>query len=91
MAAARVSTFERIIEQAPTSFSPAQMRVFLRLLIHLDYSFLEEVASHFANGDDNAQQPEEEIVLAALDRTVDEKVKKRAESPLSIVVCKVLE
>ena len=48
---ARVATFERIIEEAPASFNPAQMRVFLRLLIHLDYSFLEEVATHFANGD----------------------------------------
>jgi ParB family chromosome partitioning protein len=59
---ARVSTFERIIEQAPAYFNPSQMRVFLRLLIHLDYSFLEEVASHFANGDENAQQSDEEIV-----------------------------
>jgi ParB family chromosome partitioning protein len=71
---ARVATFERIIEEAPTSFNPAQMRVFLRLLIHLDYSFLEEVATHFANGDENAQQSDDEIVLAALDGTADEKL-----------------
>ena len=71
---ARIATFERIIEQAPASFSPAQMRVFLRLLIHLDYSFLEEVANHFANGDENSQQSEDEIVLAALDGTADEKL-----------------
>ena len=71
---ARVATFERIIEQAPASFHPAQMRVFLRLLIHLDYSFLEEVATHFANGDENSQQSDGEIVLAALDGTADEKL-----------------
>jgi ParB family chromosome partitioning protein len=71
---ARVATFERIIEQAPASFSPAQMRVFLRLLIHLDYSSLEEVANHFANGDENSQQSDDEIVLAALDGTADEKL-----------------
>jgi len=71
---ARVATFERIIEQAPASFNPAQMRVFLRLLIHLDYSFLEEVATRFANGDESAQQSDEEIVLAALDGTADEKL-----------------
>jgi ParB family chromosome partitioning protein len=71
---ARVATFERIIEEAPASFNPAQMRVFLRLLIHLDYSFLEEVATHFANGDENAQQSDDEIVLAALDGTADEKL-----------------
>jgi ParB family chromosome partitioning protein len=71
---ARVATFERIIEQTPASFNPAQMRVFLRLLIHLDYSFLEEVATHFANGDENAQQSDDEIVLSALDGTADEKL-----------------
>ena len=45
-----------------------------RLLIHLDYSFLEEVAIHFASGDENAQQSDDEIVLAALDGTADEKL-----------------
>ena len=81
---ARVATFERIIEQAPVSFSPAQMRVFLRLLIHLDYSFLEEVANHFANGDENSQQLDDEIVLAALDGTADEKLTSLA---LRLVLC----
>jgi ParB family chromosome partitioning protein len=69
-----VATFERIIEQAPASFNTAQMRVFLRLLIHLDYSVLDEVASHFANDDENTQQSDDEIVLAALDGTPDEKL-----------------
>lgn len=50
------------------------MRIFLRLLIQLDYSFLEEVASHFADGDENTQQADEEIVLVALDGTADEKL-----------------
>ena len=71
---ARLATFERIIEQAPATFSPAQLRVFLRLLVHLDYSFLEDVAAHFANGDENTQQSDEEIVLTALDDTADEKL-----------------
>ncbi len=71
---ARFATFERIIEQAPASFNPAQMRVFLRLLIHLDYSFLEDVASHFANGDENGHQSDDQIVLAALDGTADDKL-----------------
>jgi hypothetical protein len=48
------------------------MRLFLRLLNHLDYSFLEEVATHFTNGDENTQQSDEEIVQAALDGTADE-------------------
>lgn len=71
---ARMATFERIIENAPASFDAAQMRFFLRLLIQLDYSCLEEVAVHLVNGDENTQQSDEEIVLAALDGTADEKL-----------------
>jgi ParB family chromosome partitioning protein len=71
---ARLATFERIIEHAPATFNATQMRLFLRLLIRLDYSFLEEVAVQFANGDENTQQSDEEIVLAALDGTADEKL-----------------
>ena len=71
---ARHATFERIIEEAPAAFNPDQMRLFLRLLIHLDYSFLEEVANHYANGDENAQQSDDESVLAALDGTAGEKL-----------------
>jgi ParB family transcriptional regulator, chromosome partitioning protein len=74
MLKARVDTFKRIIEQAPASFSTAQMRVFLRLIIHLDFSSLGEVATYFSNGDENVQESEEEIVLAALDITADEKL-----------------
>ncbi len=70
----RLATFERIIEQAPASLNQAQMRVFLRLLIHLDYSFLEEVANHFAKGDENSQMSDEEVVQRALDGTADEKL-----------------
>ena len=71
---ARVATLERIIDQTPAMFSPAQLRVFLRLLVHLDYSFLEDVAAHFANGEENTERSDEEIVLTALDGTADEKL-----------------
>jgi len=71
---ARVATFERILEHAPASFTAVQMRFFLRLVVQLDYSFLEDVATHFANGDENSQQSDEEIVLAALESTADEKL-----------------
>ena len=71
---ARTATFERIIEQAPATFSPALLSVFLRLLVHLDYSFLEDVAAHFAHADENAPQSDEEVVLAALEGTPDEKL-----------------
>ena len=71
-----MATFERIIEHAPASFSAAQMRVFLRLFIHHGaYSFLEEVASLFCERRrERAAESEEEIVLAALDNTADEKL-----------------
>lgn len=72
---ARVATLERIIEQAPAAYNAVQTRAFLRLLVLMEpYSYLEEVASHFASGDVNTQQTDEEIVLAALDNTADEKL-----------------
>jgi ParB family chromosome partitioning protein len=72
---ARVGTFERILEHAPATFNASQMRVFLRLLIQIDpYSYLEDVAAAFANGDENTQQSDAEIVQAALDGTADEKL-----------------
>lgn len=71
---ARVVTFERIIEQAPTAYSTVQMHLFLRLLVHLEHSFLMEVANHFANSDENSQQSDEEILLAASHCTADEKL-----------------
>ncbi len=70
----RLATFERIVEHAPASFNASQMRFFVRALIHLDYSFLEEVATHFAGGDENTTQSDEDIVLAALDSNADEKL-----------------
>lgn len=50
---ARFAALERIIEHAPASFSAVQLRFFLRLVIQLDYGFLEDVATHFANDDEN--------------------------------------
>ena len=38
------------------------------------YQFLETTAAHFANGDENTQQSDDELVLAALDSTADEKL-----------------
>jgi ParB family transcriptional regulator, chromosome partitioning protein len=71
----RTATFERILDQAPHTFTAAQLRAFLRLLVHIDpYNFLEEVSSHFAGNDENTQQADEEIVLAALDSTADDKL-----------------
>ena len=38
------------------------------------YDYLENVASHFASDDENAQQPEDEVLLPALGSTSDEKL-----------------
>lgn len=49
--------------------------MFLRLLIHINpYDFLEEAASHFASDDETTPQSEDEIVLAALSTTADDKL-----------------
>lgn len=72
---ARSATFERIIEEAPPTFGAEQLRLFLRLLVNINpYEFLAEAASHFATEDENAQQADDEIVLAALSTTADEKL-----------------
>ena len=72
---ARLATFDRILEQAPAVFTATQLRLFLRLVVYIDpYSFLEEVAIHFAGDDENHEQTEQEIVLSALDKTADEKL-----------------
>jgi ParB family chromosome partitioning protein len=72
---ARAATFERIIEEAPTTLSAEQLRMFLRLMVEsMAYQFLEEAASQFASGEENAQQSDDEIVLAVLTDTTDEKL-----------------
>ena len=72
---ARLATFDRILDQAPAMFTAAQLRFFLRLVVYIDpYSFLEEVASHFAGDDENHEQTEQDIVLSALGTTADEKI-----------------
>jgi ParB family chromosome partitioning protein len=71
----REATFERILENAPPTFQPAQLRVFLRALVNLDpYTITEDVAEHFAGDDENHQQTAEEILASALAETRDEKL-----------------
>jgi ParB family chromosome partitioning protein len=70
----RVVTFERLVEEAPASFSPEQMRLFLRLLVNINaYDFLEESAAYFSN-DENEQRSDDEVVLSALSGAADEKL-----------------
>jgi ParB family chromosome partitioning protein len=71
----RESTFNRILESAPPTFSAAQLRVFLRILVNLDpYTFTDDVAEYFATDTENSQQTAEEILLSALNGLPDEKL-----------------
>jgi ParB family chromosome partitioning protein len=64
---ARQATFEGILENAPLTFTTAQLRVFLRALVNLDaYDFINDVAQHFAGDDENNRQTAEEVLASAL-------------------------
>ena len=72
---ARQATFERIVENAPVTFTAAQLRVFLRALINLDpYDFAEDVAAYFVGDDENNQQTPEEVLASAVTNLPDEKL-----------------
>lgn len=72
---ARVTTFNRILDNAPAMFTTAQLRVFLRALISLDpYTFADDVAKHLAGDDDNDQRTAEEILLSTIDGLPDDKL-----------------
>jgi ParB family chromosome partitioning protein len=72
---ARESILNRILENAPPTFTAAQLRVFLSALCNLDpYTITEDVADHFAEENNDHQQTPEEILTAALSETPDEKL-----------------
>ena len=72
---ARTATFERILDDAPATFSATQLRVFLRALVNLDpYTFTDDVAEHFAGDDENHNKSAEEILLGVVDGLTDDKL-----------------
>ena len=72
---ARTATFERILNNAPATFSATQLRVFLRALVNLDpYTFTDDVAEHFAGDDENHNKSAEEILLEVVDGLTDDKL-----------------
>ena len=72
---ARTATFERILDNAPATFSATQLRVFLRALVNLDpYTFTDDVAEHFAGDDENHNKSAEEILLEVVDGLTDDKL-----------------
>jgi ParB family chromosome partitioning protein len=75
----RQATFERIIEEAPPAFNPAQMRVLLRALINLDpYTFADDLAEDIAADNENEQRSAEGVLLSAIDATADDKLTRFA-------------
>ena len=73
---ARKATLERLIANAPATPNAAQFRVLLRAIVHLDpYSFSDDLAEELAAEDEaNDDRSTEDVLLAALDGTADEKL-----------------
>jgi ParB family chromosome partitioning protein len=73
---ARLAKFDRILDEAPATFSAAQLRVFLRALVNIDpYSFADDAAEHYDDSNDESnQQTAEEILLSTLDGVADDKL-----------------
>ena len=72
---ARTATFERIVQNAPATFTAAQLRVLLRALVNLDpYTFTDDLAEQIAGEDENEQRTAEEVLLSAIDSLQDDKL-----------------
>ncbi len=71
----RKATFDRILANAPATFSAAQLRMLLRALVNLDpYTFADDVAEEIAGSDEKENRSAEEVLLAAIDSLGDEKL-----------------
>jgi ParB family chromosome partitioning protein len=71
----REATFERIVSNAPTAFSPAQLRVLLRAIVNLDpYTFADDLADDLAEENENEQRTAEEVLLSTIDSLTDDKL-----------------
>jgi ParB family transcriptional regulator, chromosome partitioning protein len=72
---ARTASFERILQNAPATFTAAQLRVLLRALVNLDpYTFTDDLAEEIAGENENEQRTAEEILLSAIDGLEDNKL-----------------
>ncbi len=73
----REATFERILEDAPETFTAAQLRVVLRAIVNLDpYTFADDLAEDIA--DENERRSAEEVLLSIIDNTADDKLTRFA-------------
>jgi ParB family chromosome partitioning protein len=72
---ARLATFDRILANAPPTFTAPQLRVFLSALVNLDpYDFAEDVAAFYVADNENNQQTPEEVLSTTLAALPDEKL-----------------
>src|SRR5580698_3454442 len=72
---ARTAAFERIVQNAPATFTAAQLRVLLRALVNLDpYTLTDDLAEQIAGEDENEQRTAEEVLLSAIDDLQDDKL-----------------
>ncbi len=72
---ARLATFERILGNAPVTFTAPQLRVFLSALVNLDpYDFAEDVAAFYIGDNENNEQTAEEVLSCTLATLPDEKL-----------------
>ena len=70
----RADSFNRILDNAPATFTAPQLRVLLRALVHIDpYQFTDDVAANFVT-DENNQQTAEEVLTSVVDGLEDEKL-----------------
>ena len=73
----RAATFERILDNAPATFTTPQLRVLLRALVNLDpYTFADDLAEEIAG--ENEQRSAEEVLLSTIDSLTDEKLTRFA-------------
>ena len=69
----REATFERIIADAPETFTAPQLRTLLRALVNLDpYTFTDDLAEEIAA--ENEKRSTEEVLLSVIDGTADGKL-----------------
>jgi ParB family chromosome partitioning protein len=71
----RDATFERIVANAPATFTAPQLRVLLRAIVNLDpYTFADDLADDIAGENENEQRTAEEVLLTSIDGLRDDKL-----------------
>ena len=71
---ARLATVDRIVANAPVTFTAIQLRTFLSALIHLDPYMFEDIAEQQVADDENNQKSAEEILGVLLASIPDDKL-----------------